>query len=150
MLPHLNITIKELMSTEVVTVKRLDLMINVKEILEVNGFHHVPVVDEQNKLVGIISKHDFNKMLTTFSVFKNSKAEVANKKFMMSLMAKDVMTKDVAKLHPDDSLSVAVGIFKENLFHALPIVDNENRVVGILSTYDLLNYAFDDKRMLEV
>lgn len=149
MLPNQNIKIKELMSTEVTAVKPNDLMIKVKEIFDANEFHHVPVIDDENKLQGIISQHDFNKMLTTYSVFKNSKAEVANRKFMMSLMAKDVMTDQVATLHPNDALSVAVGIFKENLFHALPIVDDENCIVGMLSTYDLLNYAFDERRMVE-
>lgn len=150
MLPNLNITVKELMTTEVVTVNHLDLMMKVKEVFDTNNFHHLPVVDKDHKLLGIISQHDFNKVLTTFSVFKNSKAEIANRRFMMSLLAKDVMTKQVARLHPEDAISIAVGIFKENLFHALPIIDDENRVVGMLSTYDLLNYAFDEKRLLEV
>lgn len=150
MLPNQNIKVKDLMTTEVITVKQLDLMIKVKEIFDANSFHHVPVVDDENKLIGIISKLDFNKMLTTFSVFKNSKAEVANRKFMMSLLAKDVMTKQVAKLHPEDALSVAVGIFRENLFHALPIVNDDNQIIGMLSTYDLLNYAFDERKMLEI
>ena len=146
MLP--NIKIKELMTTEVVTVGPIDLMIKVKEIFDTNDFHHVPVVNEDGTLAGIISKHDYNIMLTTFSVFKNSRADVANRKFMMSMMAKDVMTKQVAKLKPGDSLSVAVGIFKENLFHALPIVDEDDKVIGILSTYDLLNFAFDEKKLI--
>lgn len=146
MLP--NIKIKELMTTDVVTVNPKDLMIKVKEIFDTNEFHHVPVVDVDGTLTGIISKHDYNIMLTTFSVFKNSRADVANRKFMMSMMAKDVMTKQVAKLRPEDSLGVAVGIFKENLFHALPIVDKKNKIVGILSTYDLLNFAFDEKKLI--
>ena len=146
MLP--NIKVKELMTTDVVTVGPIDLMMKVKEIFDANEFHHVPVVNEDGTLAGIISKHDYNTMLTTFSVFKNSRADVANRKFMMSMMAKDVMTKQVAKLRPEDSLRVAVGIFKENLFHALPIVDKKNKIVGILSTYDLLNFAFDEKKLI--
>ncbi len=146
MLP--NIKIKELMTTEVVTVRPVDLMIKVKEIFDANDFHHVPVVNEDGTLAGIISKHDYNIMLTTFSVFKNSRADIANRKFMMSMMAKDVMTKQVAKLRPEDSLSIAVGIFKENLFHALPIVDDDDKIIGILSTYDLLNFAFDKKNLI--
>lgn len=89
-------------------------------------------------------------MLTTFSVFKNSKADVANRKFMMSMLAKDVMTQQVVKLHSEDPITVALGIFKENLFHALPIVDDENKVVGMLTTFDMLTYAYDEKNILNI
>ncbi|MFK8006307.1 MAG: HPP family protein [Saprospiraceae bacterium] len=140
--------IKNVMTTEVICVHPTDLMQKVKEIFDVNTFHHIPVIDDDEQLIGILSKHDFNKVLTTFSVFKNSKADVANRKFMMSMMAKDVMTKQVAKLGPEHKLSTALGIFRENMFHALPIIDDENRVVGMLSTFDLLNFAFDEKRLL--
>ncbi|MFT6321342.1 MAG: CBS domain-containing protein [Granulosicoccus sp.] len=144
----MNTPIKNLMTTDVITTRPNELMMVVKEIFETNTFHHIPVVDEEEQLIGILSRHDYNKMLTTFSVFKNSKADVANRKFMMSMLVKDVMTKQVAKLHPEDLISVALGIFKENLFHALPIVDEENRVVGMLTTFDLLTYAYHEKRLL--
>ena len=146
----MNTPIKNLMTREVVTICPNDLMIVAKEIFETNKFHHIPVVDEDYQLVGILSQHDYNKMLTTFSVFKNSKADLANRKFMMSMQVKDVMTDQVKKLHPDDSILVAVGIFKENLFHALPIIDDNNRVVGILTTFDLLAYAYDEKKELNI
>ncbi len=42
----------------------------------------------------------------------------------------------------DDCIEVALGLFRENLFHAIPIVDQENRVVGILTTLDMLNHAY--------
>lgn len=140
--------IKNVMTTNIITVRPIDLMMKVKEIFDANNFHHIPVVDENERLVGILSRHDYNKMLTTFSVFKSSRADIANRKFMMSMMAKDVMTKQVAKLRPTDTIEVALGIFRENLFHAMPIVDEKNQVVGILSTYDLLNFAFDEKRFI--
>ena len=146
----MNTPIKNLMTTDVVTIRPNDLMMVAKEVFDTNSFHHIPVVDEDEQLVGIISRHDYNKMLTTFSVFKNSKADVANRKFMMSMLVKDVMTKHVAKLHPEDPITVALGIFKENLFHALPIVDDENKVVGMLTTFDMLTYAYDEKKLLNI
>ena len=146
----MNTPIKNLMTTDVVTIRPNDLMMVAKEVFDTNSFHHIPVVDEDEQLVGIISRHDYNKMLTTFSVFKNSKADVANRKFMMSMLVKDVMTKHVAKLHPEDPITVALGIFKENLFHALPIVDDENKVVGMLTTFDMLTYAYDEKKILNI
>lgn len=143
------IKIKELMTRDLVTIGPMDLMNKVKEIFDTHSFHHIPVTNEDGSLAGIISKHDYNIILSTFSIFKSSRADLDNRKVMGSMVAKDVMTKQVAKLMPEDTLSVAVELFKENLFHALPVVDQEGKVVGILSTYDLLNFAFDEKKMIK-
>ena len=55
------------------------------------------------------------------------------------------MTSQVARLSPKDSLQTAADYFRENLFHAIPIVDENDRLVGILTTYDLINYAFREE-----
>lgn len=146
----MNTPIKNLMTTDVITIRPNDLMMVVKEIFDANSFHHIPVIDENEQLVGIISRHDYNKMLTTFSVFKNSKADIANRKFMMSMLVKDVMTKQVARLHAEDPITVALGIFKENLFHALPIINDDKKVIGMLTTFDMLTYAYDEKKLLDI
>ncbi len=142
----MNIPIKNIMTTEVITVQPNDLMMMVKEIFDANKFHHIPVVDESGSLVGMISRHDYNIILTRLSIFKNSRTEADNQKIMRALLVEDVMTQQVTKLRPKDSIFKAVEIFKENLFHAVPIVDDENLLLGLLSTFDLLNYAFDEKR----
>jgi len=149
MFPNLNVKLETLMTTKVTTVNEFDFMTKVKEIFDDQGFHHVPVVNAENKLLGIISKHDYNKMLNSFSIFENSKSEIVSQKFMQSLLAKDVMTKEVTCLKPSDPLSAALRIFKENLFHALPILGEDNQILGILSTYDLLNYAYDQEGIVE-
>lgn len=142
MLP--NVKVKEVMTTDVVCVAPNDLMNEVGEIFDENSFHHIPVVDQDEQLVGIISRHDYNKMLDTFSIFKKSRAEAANRRYKMSMLVKDVMTSQVAKIHPDDGIMIAMGMFRENLFHAIPVVDEENRVAGILTTFDMLNFAYNE------
>jgi predicted transcriptional regulator len=57
--------------------------------------------------------------------------------------AKDIMTKKLAKLDPDDKINVALEVFRENLFHAIPVVQNE-RIVGILTTFDIINNLAKD------
>ncbi|MBK6619429.1 MAG: CBS domain-containing protein [Saprospirales bacterium] len=72
----------------------------------------------------------------------------ANDRLFKSLLVEDVMTRQVATLTPEDSISIAAGYFKENLFHAIPIVDKGGLLVGILTTFDLLNYFFNQEVFL--
>ncbi|MCB0617165.1 MAG: CBS domain-containing protein [Saprospiraceae bacterium] len=136
-------TLSEIMTTDLIIVKPTDKVKAVADAFRKNDIHHLPVVDEGGQLVGIISKTDFLKISYGWSMFRHAKREEYDNALYESLLVRDVMTKEVAKLSPDDAISVAVGIFKENLFHAIPIVE-KGLLVGIITTYDLLNYAFQD------
>lgn len=135
--------ISYIMTTKVISVSPDDTMDKVQDIFRKNEIHHVPVVDE-GKVVGIISYSDYLKLLNTFTLFKTEQSERYNDAIMNSMLVKEVMTKQVAKLEMNDTVEIAAGFFRENLFHALPVVDKQGRLKGILTTYDLLNYAFSD------
>lgn len=134
--------IMDVMTTDVITVHANETMDRVSLIFNSREIHHIPVVDSEGKVVGIISKTDYHKLEHGFTLFKSKESQAYNEAIMRSLLASDVMTKQVVTLLPADNLSVAVDIFRENLFHAIPVVDDNQKLVGILTTYDLLNYAF--------
>ncbi len=136
----------QIMTTKVISVRPDDTMDKVQDIFRKNNIHHIPVVDE-GKVKGIISKGDYLKLLHGFTLFKTQKSEEYNDAILRSLLAREVMTRQVAMLHPDDTLELAAGYFRENLFHALPIIDEDGRLVGILTTYDLINYAFSESEI---
>jgi CBS domain-containing protein len=56
----------------------------------------------------------------------------------MVLRARDVMTSRVVSVRPDTTLERARYLLTENRFSALPVVDERHRLVGIVSTFDLL------------
>jgi CBS domain-containing protein len=140
-------TVGQIMSTPVITVSPDDPMTKVKEIFRVNNIHHIPVVDA-DKVVGIISESDYLRLLHGFTLFKTEKSETYNDAILRSLLTGEVMTKQVATLAPDDSLLMAVGFFRENLFHALPVV-SDGSLVGIVTTFDLLTFAYSEPYLLE-
>ena len=139
------IPVKRLMTTKVKTVRENDVMTVVNDIFSLHKFNHIPVLDEQDHLVGMMSRKDFNKILTTFSIFNTQKAEAENRRLQKSILVKDVMSSDVLTLQPEDQISIAYEIFKENLIHALPVVDDNRKIIGIITTHDLLTYAFEKK-----
>lgn len=142
-----NVSIKEIMTDTVITVQPDDTMDRVQRIFEQHTIHHLPVVSATGKVVGMVSKSDYLKLLHGFTLFKAQKSAEYNKAILRSLLVEEVMTRQVATLKADDTLLMAAGYFRENLFHAIPIVDDDHNLIGILSTYDLISFAFRDARL---
>ena len=143
-------TVGNIMSTPVITVHKDDTMSKVQDIFRKNNIHHIPVIAEGNKVVGIISKSDYLRLLHGFTLFKTEKSIAYNDAIMRSLLVGEVMTRQVATLNPEDSLEMAAGFFRENLFHALPVVSAQGQLIGIITTFDLITYAYADTYVTEL
>jgi acetoin utilization protein AcuB len=116
-------------------------MAKVDGILKDKNIHHLPVLAD-DKVVGIVSKSDYLSILHGFSLFSNKGKEKYNRALLESCLVQDVMTRNIATVKATDTLDYAMGFFRENLFHALPVVNEEKHLVGIITTYDLLSYAY--------
>lgn len=133
--------VKEIMSTPVLTVGPKDPVSVAVIMFQSFPIHHLPVV-EDDRLVGIISQQEVLRLEHNFSLFKNQWSQEVNQAIYRSILIEEVMTRQVASVKPSDRVDYAFGFFLENRFHALPVVDDQNKVVGILSTYDLLTHAY--------
>lgn len=108
--------------------------------------HHLPV-ESEGKLVGMLSKSDFLFFRRGFTSDEQEKLE--DEVRLNNYTAKDIMTTRLAKLDPDDKINVALEVFKENIFHAIPVVKND-RIVGIITTFDIINrLAIDNVAIAE-
>lgn len=126
--------ISTIMSNKLVTVNPEDKLEVVKELFDSNRIHHIPVV-RFKKIVGLISKTDLLYFLRGLN--NNSYEKVLNDVRLKNYTAEDIMTKGLAKVASTDRIAVALEVFKENLFHAIPVVDDGD-LVGIITTYDII------------
>lgn len=131
--------VKDIMTTNLVTVYPNATASEVKGIFNKYSFHHIPVVDQGGKLLGMISKEDFSKIAYVLSLNTSGKTFSALK--YQSLEARDFMTKYPLSLDPDDTIGLAADIFMANKFHALPIVEDDE-LLGLITTHDLLMFSF--------
>ncbi len=131
---NLRAPISSIMTTNLLTVNPEDSLQVVKEIFEKNNIHHLPVV-RYKKIVGIISKSDFLHFRHGFS--SNEEDAFFNESRMKAYKAEEIMTNRLGKVESTDRIEVAVEVFKTNLFHAIPVVDNDE-LVGIITTYDII------------
>jgi CBS domain-containing protein len=140
----LGLTVKEVMSTDLITVRPDTVLKEVNNIFEKENIHHIPVVTEDNKFVGIISKSDVL-LLLDWGTKLNLPASLRKNTFLLSSnLAKDVMVANVIRVSPDDRIKRCVQILRENYFRALPVLDNNDRLVGIITTYDLMILAYTE------
>lgn len=107
----------------------------IHEIFEKNRLHHLPVVKSE-KVVGLVSQTDYLKVIR--NVFDNKHEGKKNIQLLKSMLAKDVMTKDVKTLLQTATLGDALQLFKENSFHSVVVVDKDNHLRGIVTAHDLI------------
>lgn len=120
------------MSKNVVTVlKELDL-IEARHIMEKNGFRHLPVVDSQNHLIGVITDRDIRSAMP-FDRSKSDRAPEAGE-----LKVADAMTTSPTAVSPIDTIQDVLLLLQQKRVGAFPVVDDNNRVIGIISVRDLL------------
>jgi acetoin utilization protein AcuB len=127
--------IKTIMSIDLLTVNPEDKLSKIQEIFDQHSFHHLPVV-RFREIVGMVSKTDFFHFIRGFN--QNEEDRFVNEARMRAYTAQDIMTTGLAKLSPNDRINVALEIFLVNRFHAIPIVAEDNELVGIVTTYDII------------
>ncbi len=113
--------LEKFMTTEVFVVKENDLVELVTKIMEWRNIHHIPVVNDNNKLSGLITKKNILEI----------KGQDTN-----IIVAKDIMVKDVITVDSETSIEQANMIMVENNIGCLPIIELDD-LVGILTKNDL-------------
>lgn len=133
-------TIREIMTTDLVTVRPDTVAKEIYDLFKKYEFHHLPVVENGEVLVGIISKEDFFRV--SYLLSNQTTGKTWSEKHYQSLEAKDFMTTYPMTLDPEDTIGLAADIFLSNKFHALPVVE-DHRLAGIVTTHDLLQFSFN-------
>ncbi len=115
--------LEKVMTTEVFVVDENDLISLADKVMQWKNINHLPVVNKQNELIGIISKNN----IKNIDLNKNK-----------LLVVKDYMISDVIKTGPKTSIEKARNIMISNKIGSLPVIDNDN-LIGIITKSDLLN-----------
>ncbi len=134
-----NEPIRNLMTTEVVTLKLTDSLYTAEKRLRVNHIRHIPVLDGE-KLIGLISLSDL-KRISFIDAYSKEGTEDTPVYNMLSI--KDMMIKNPLAVTPDSTIDEVAKLFASKEFHSLPVVDKENRLVGIVTTTDILHFYID-------
>jgi len=126
--------VKDYMTKKVVTVDPESTLLHAKELMLKNNVKRLVVV-KNDRIVGIITEGDISIALYGFR--KMIESEKMNKR-MKFLKVIDFMSRDVITIKESDTIGNAAKIMLENNISGLPVVNNENKLVGIITKKDLL------------
>jgi len=123
-----DIAIDKVMTSDPATVSPQSSAAEARRLLESNVIHHLPVV-EGDRLVGIVSSSDLLKLHLLddkMAIFTRATVD-------------QIMETNVTVLGKNSTLREAVEKLSMGNFHALPVVDRKRRLLGIVTSTDLLN-----------
>lgn len=132
--------VEDLMTSKVFTVEQHDLIDRVFFLIHYERIRHLPVV-EKGKVIGIVSDRDLYKALGPKSNSNAIEAPTGTGTAELHVIPKKVqhiMHRGVITVSRDTYASEAAAIMADNKIGALPVVDKENKLVGILSSTDIL------------
>ena len=133
--------LKSIMKTPVMSVNQDDDFSRVAEKFHDNNIRHLPVVDETNKLVGLMTQRDFFRIHSPRRLIDGG--EFYDKVTLNQFILKNVMTKDPFTLTPEQSVADAVTAMAEFKYGCIPIVNKYRELQGIVTNTDILKIAAD-------
>lgn len=128
--------LKEIMTKDPVTLNIDESFCRVAQIFQEKDIRHLPIVNAQGLILGIISQRDLNRIA---SPKKGPNGEyLYDPEELTKYVLKQHVIQKVSSLSPEDTLEKAVAIMAEKKLGCMPIVDPSGKVIGIVTVTDLL------------
>ncbi|HAO32960.1 MAG TPA: CBS domain-containing protein [Candidatus Competibacter sp.] len=132
MYEFLKYQVRDAMTAEPIVISAKAKLREAEELFETHDFNGVPVVDDQWRLLGILTKFD---VLKAFSL--DTQALVPRYEDIMEQPVETVMTRDPVSVRPDLPLSRLLQKLVDTRTKSLPVVEN-GRLAGIIAREDVL------------
>lgn len=127
--------IENMMTRKLITLSMDSTLANAKEIFESNNIHHLLVTDDDGTLAGVVNDRDLYKHLSpTVGTSQETHRDTA----LMQKKLHQIMTRELTTAQPHLSLTKAILMFYDNHISCLPIINEDNVAVGIITWRDVL------------
>jgi CBS domain-containing protein len=130
--------ILNIMTKDVVVLTLKDSLFDAEKLFKKHHIRHIPVVDK-DRIVGMLSLTDLLRISFGDSY---SDTDIVDSAMYNMLSIGQIMANKPEKVSSNTTIRDAAALLASKEFHALPVVDNE-KLVGIITTTDLLNYLVD-------
>ena len=146
---------KDIMTTDVIVANKNDIIANVANLLIKEKIGGLPVVDEENKVVGIISETDIMKkeshvdsprMLNFIQgiIFLDDMKKFEDEmRAIAAYKVEDLMSKDIITVNENDTFDYVANVMINKSINRVPVVDENNFLNGIICRYDIIKAMYN-------
>lgn len=155
--------VKDCLTRKVITAKRGTPLKDIIKLFEENNFHILPVVDDNNKLVGkimldeitsVFQPHsaEINQLLKTIPFIdtipeQDIDIDYITPEIGILVVADEIMSKEYFTIGQDDSIAKAFSIMKVNNTKLLMVTENE-KLIGVIGMFDIIFALFREKGVI--
>ncbi|MFD2926244.1 acetoin utilization AcuB family protein [Halobacillus naozhouensis] len=123
--------VEEIMNKDVITMSPDDCIETALKLLNAHRIRHIPIVDQQNCVIGIVSDRDVRD--ASPSIFDDPEQSE-----QLNHPIQSIMTTPVTTVHPLDFVEEVAGIFYEQEIACVPVTRNDE-LIGIITEKDMLH-----------
>jgi CBS domain-containing protein len=131
-----------LMSTDLITATPDDSLATVRTLMHENRIHHVPVVNEREQLVGLVTMTDV--LAATDSILRDAESRLN----AADIRVDDIMVRDIATVDEHASLRQAALFLEKHRIGCLPVV-TDGKLRGIVTDSDFVAVAINLLEQIE-
>lgn len=133
--------IRDIMSVDPNYLNEKSNVTEVLQLINTEGYSHIPIV-EAGKVQGVVSKSDLIKHLARFLMETSGK--VYSQFLLEHFPVSTLMTKDPICVRETDDVDYAAELLLQGEFHGLFVLNESERLVGVVTSYDLLSALYSD------
>ena len=115
-------------------------MLDAHKLMRRHKIRRLPITKSNGELVGIVTRSDVRQAepseATTLNVWEMNY-------LLAKLQLRDIMTDNPCHIHPNDSIKLAAELMHKNKIGALPVVDDNMKVIGILTESDIFRVLIE-------
>ena len=137
------VPVRDIMTTTIITVRKETDLHEAARLLSENRISGMPVVDNENRVVGVVSEADIltlagmKKGHTFKDILRNVIGEPVPVREGGDRVG-DVMSSPALTISADENVSKAAVILDDHRIKRLPVVDNQGKLIGIISRGDIV------------
>lgn len=129
------VRVRDLMTTSVRTLGWNDKLSVADTLMRTERIRHLPVVDENGRLAGIVSQRD---LFFSALVQAMGYGSASHDRMLSTIFVKEVMTEIVVTTTPETLVTAAAGVMVERKIGCLPVIEGD-ALIGILSESDIVS-----------
>ena len=126
---------KEIMTKDVFTVMEDDSLLVLQEVMKWRAIRHVPVVDQQERIIGLLSHRDLLKLTVSALAEIDLKEEEA---LLKRIPIAEVMGRKVWVVGPEIPIKYIAQEMVRQKIGCLPVVDEDQKILGIITEADFV------------